>query len=62
MKGKHDKANKILQAGSENPLSPSIVKNTTLIEKLIINLDCIQDNLNFQYNMNHTINKTNHQM
>ena len=48
MKGKHDKAKKILQAGSENPLSMSAVKNTTLIEKLIINPDCIQDHLTFQ--------------
>ena len=62
MKGNHDKANKILQAGSENPLSPSAVINTTLIEKLIINLDCIQDHPTFQQNMNHTINKSNHQM
>ena len=62
MKGKHDKENKILQAGSKNPLSPSAVKNTTLIEKIIINPDYIQYHLTFEYNMNHTINKTNHQM
>ena len=48
MKGKHDKEKKILQDGFENPLSPSAVQNTTLIEKLIINLDCIQDHLTFQ--------------
>ena len=48
MKGKNDKANKILQARSKNPLSSSAVKNTTLIEKLIINPDCIQDHINFQ--------------
>jgi len=48
MKGKHDKENKILQAGSENPLSQSVIKNTTLIEKLIINTDCIQDHLSFE--------------
>ena len=48
MKGKHDKENKILQAGSKNPLSQSVIKNTTLIEKLIINLDYIQYHLSFQ--------------
>ena len=48
MKGKHDKEKKILQAGSENPLSPFAVKNTMLIEKLIINPECIQYHLTFQ--------------
>ena len=44
----HDKAKKILQARSENPLSPSAIQNTTLIEKFIVNPGCIQDHLTFQ--------------